>query len=34
VLRAAGFEDVCQLQGGMGAWWIAGLPVVKGESDG
>lgn len=29
-LREAGFVDVCQLQGGMLAWWKAGLPVVKG----
>jgi rhodanese-related sulfurtransferase len=30
VLREAGFVDVCQLQGGMRAWWKAGLPVVEG----
>lgn len=29
-LRAAGFEHVQQLQGGMRAWWKAGLPVVEG----
>jgi rhodanese-related sulfurtransferase len=29
-LRAAGFRDVRQLQGGMRAWWKAGLPVVEG----
>lgn len=29
VLRDAGFGDVCQLQGGMRAWWEAGLPTVK-----
>lgn len=31
LLRAAGFKDACQLQGGMQAWWKAGLPVVKGH---
>jgi rhodanese-related sulfurtransferase len=29
VLREAGF-DAMQLQGGMLAWWAAGLPVEKG----
>jgi rhodanese-related sulfurtransferase len=29
-LREAGFVDACQLQGGMLAWWKAGLPVVEG----
>jgi len=29
-LRAAGFVDARQLQGGMFAWWKAGLPVVEG----
>jgi rhodanese-related sulfurtransferase len=27
LLKAHGFEQVCQLQGGMRAWWGAGLPV-------
>lgn len=31
VLREAGFGDVCQLEGGMRAWWKAGLPVVEGS---
>jgi rhodanese-related sulfurtransferase len=30
VLREAGF-DAMQLQGGMLAWWAAGLPVEKGS---
>lgn len=30
VLREAGFADARQLQGGMRAWWKAGLPVVGG----
>jgi rhodanese-related sulfurtransferase len=29
-LRAAGFINAYQLQGGMLAWWKAELPVVKG----
>jgi len=29
-LRDAGFSDVCQLRGGMLAWWKAGLPAVEG----
>ncbi|MGZ3183244.1 MAG: rhodanese-like domain-containing protein [Telluria sp.] len=28
-LKAAGFEDVTSLDGGMAAWQNAGLPVVK-----
>jgi rhodanese-related sulfurtransferase len=31
LLCEAGFADVCQLQGGMRAWWKAGLPVVEGR---
>ena len=31
LLQDAGFEQVCQLQGGMRAWWKASLPVEKGE---
>jgi len=31
VLREAGFADVCQLEGGMLAWWRADLPVVEGS---
>ncbi len=27
LLRAAGFSEVCQLKGGMKAWWAAGLPT-------
>ncbi len=34
LLRVAGFEDTRQLQGGMAAWWLAGLPVVSGDADG
>jgi len=30
-LRDAGFVNVCQLQGGMLAWWKVGLPVVQGS---
>lgn len=30
VLREAGFGDARQLQGGMRAWWKAGLPVASG----
>ncbi len=30
LLREAGFADACQLQGGMRAWWKAGLPTVGG----
>ena len=29
-LRAAGFADVRQLEGGMRSWWKAGLPTVEG----
>lgn len=29
-LRQLGFSDARQLQGGMQAWWKAGLPVVQG----
>lgn len=28
-LAAAGFEDVCSLDGGIAAWQAAGLPVTK-----
>lgn len=31
LLREAGFADVRQLEGGMRAWWKAGLPVVAGR---
>jgi rhodanese-related sulfurtransferase len=31
LLRGAGFAEVCQLEGGMRAWWKAGLPVVEGD---
>lgn len=27
LLRGAGFSEVCQLKGGMKAWWAAGLPT-------
>ena len=27
LLRRVGFFDVCQLKGGMKAWWAAGLPT-------
>lgn len=30
VLSKAGFEDVCQLEGGIQAWEKAGLPLVRG----
>jgi len=30
-LDKAGFDDVCQLRGGMLAWWRAELPVVKSQ---
>jgi 3-mercaptopyruvate sulfurtransferase SseA len=30
-LRAAGFESVYGLKGGMGGWSQAGLPVVTGK---
>jgi len=33
LLRAAGFADVRQLEGGMRAWRKAGLPVVVGRHD-
>ena len=33
LLRAAGFEDVHQLEGGMRAWWKAGLPVAADRPD-
>lgn len=29
LLTASGYSDVRQLQGGMQAWWNAGLPVVE-----
>jgi len=29
VLREAGFVDIYQLEGGMLAWWKAGLPVER-----
>ena len=29
ILRAAGFEDVTSLDGGMAAWQTSGLPVAK-----
>jgi rhodanese-related sulfurtransferase len=29
LLSKAGFGDICQLQGGMQAWWKAGLPTAK-----
>lgn len=29
LLRAEGFGEVCQLKGGMRAWWEAGLPVAE-----
>jgi len=32
LLQADGFEDVCQLQGGMLAWTEAQLPVAEGPS--
>jgi rhodanese-related sulfurtransferase len=32
-LREMGFVDVCQLQGGMRAWWKAELPVVEGREE-
>jgi rhodanese-related sulfurtransferase len=28
-LAAAGFDDVCSLEGGLSAWQAAGLPVTK-----
>jgi rhodanese-related sulfurtransferase len=34
MLRRHGFKNACQLQGGMLAWWHAGLPVDgDGSSD-
>ena len=27
LLKLLGFTDVCQLKGGMKAWWAAGLPT-------
>lgn len=30
LLAEAGFVDVCQLEGGMRAWWKAGLTVAEG----
>ena len=30
MLRRHGFRNACQLQGGMLAWWQAGLPVEGG----
>ena len=27
LLKRHGFSDVCQLKGGMKAWWAAGLPA-------
>ena len=30
-LRNMGFAEARQLQGGMRAWWRAGLPVVQGQ---
>lgn len=29
LLSKAGFADICQLKGGMQAWWKAGLPIVE-----
>ncbi|MGD9223920.1 MAG: rhodanese-like domain-containing protein [Desulfobacteraceae bacterium] len=29
LLSNVGFTDICQLKGGMQAWWKAGLPTVK-----
>ncbi|MBU3657629.1 MAG: rhodanese-like domain-containing protein [Rhodocyclaceae bacterium] len=34
VLLKAGFEDVCQLDGGIQAWEKAGLPLVRGSTKG
>lgn len=31
-LSKAGFEDVCQLEGGIQAWEKAGLPLVRGTT--
>ena len=31
LLRERGFAEAAQLQGGMIAWWRAGLPTVNGE---
>lgn len=33
LLRRQGFRNACQLQGGMLAWWKAGLPVEGDASD-
>ena len=32
ILSKAGFEDVCQLEGGIQAWEKAGLPLVRGTT--
>jgi len=32
ILSKAGFEDVCQLEGGIQAWEKAGLPLVRGST--
>lgn len=32
VLSKAGFEDVCQLEGGIQAWEKAGMPLVRGTT--
>lgn len=31
LLSEAGFADICQLEGGMQAWWKAGLPILEGS---
>lgn len=33
VLRRQGFKEVCQLKGGMRAWWGAGLPTEGGSAE-
>lgn len=33
-LSKAGFEDVCQLEGGIQGWEKAGLPLVRGTTKG
>ena len=32
ILSEAGFEDVCQLEGGIQGWEKAGLPLVRGST--
>jgi rhodanese-related sulfurtransferase len=32
LLSKAGFEDVCQLEGGIQAWEKAGLPLTRGTT--